>query len=394
MPFQFKLAKRLALAHVSILLLLAACAGEDPAGLTIASFEGLAVSPGTLTLSRQQSVQFSAHGAGSRDSASIPVTWIASGGEITPTGKYTARDAGTYAVTAIDRSGHEARASVTVVEDGVPGFPPPEPPRAAASECVAPRAEWIWCDDFERDRLASYFEYNNAEGNFVRAPAAGLQGSSGMRAHWNAGAIGAGWLHLAIGKTPSANFRPVDAGTTKYREIYWRLYVKQQASWVGGGPVKLSRAFVFTSANYTQAAIAHVWNGTTSPDNEYLIVDPASGTDGAGNVITTGYNDFSHLRWLGSARGSLPMFAAGHHGQWYCVEAHMRLNSPGASDGVLEVAVNGMPQGHRSGLNYVGSYAEYGINAVYVENYWNAGSAASQDRYIDNFVVSTAPIGC
>jgi len=40
-------------------------------------------------------------------------------------------------------------------------------------------------------------------------------------------------------------------------------------------------------------------------------------------------------------------------------------------------------------LNFLGSYADYGVNAVYFENYWNAGSVASQERYFDNIVVST-----
>jgi hypothetical protein len=31
---------------------------------------------------------------------------------------------------------------------------------------------------------------------------------------------------------------------------------------------------------------------------------------------------------------------------------------------------------------------------VFVENFWNAGSPVAQDRYIDNFVVSTQSIGC
>ena len=48
----------------------------------------------------------------------------------------------------------------------------------------------------------------------------------------------------------------------------------------------------------------------------------------------------------------------------------------------------------RSGLNWVGSYAAYGINAVFIENYWNAGSPVVQERYLDNFVVSRARIGC
>ena len=81
-------------------------------------------------------------------------------------------------------------------------------------------------------------------------------------------------------------------------------------------------------------------------------------------------------------------------GIWQCVEAHAKLNDPGQSNGLFELWVNGKLDATRSGLNWVGSYTAYGINAVFVENYWNKGSPVVQERYFDNFVVSTARIGC
>jgi hypothetical protein len=293
--------------------------------------------------------------------------------------------AGNATITATSE-GHSGSAAITV-----PAPPPPSP----SAECAAPRAEWIWCDDFEQDRLSRYFEYDAAGGNFARTGGTGYNASTGMRAHFNVGSTSAGSLHLAIGKTPSTYFRSVDAGTANYREIYWRMYVKNQAGWVGGGADKLSRAFVFANSSWAEAAIGHVWSG--SPASGYvnnLLLDPASGTDASGNLLTTGYNDFAHLTWLGQARSTTPIFDAAHVGQWFCVEAHMRLNSAGSSDGVLELWINGSPEGQRTGLNFLGSFSAYGINAVFFENYWNAGSPASQDRFFDNFVVSTARIGC
>ena len=271
--------------------------------------------------------------------------------------------------------------------------PAPTPPTAA--ECGSPRPEWLWCDDFEQDRIARYFEYDAAGGNFARAAAVGYGGSSGMRVRWIAGAVSTGGLHLAIGRTPSTYFRPVDAGTANYREVYWRLYVKHQAGWVGGAGVKLSRAFIFANSNWAQAAIAHIWGGVgTGPDQNILIADPASGTSTSGTLITTQYNDFANLRWLGAARTTTPIFDAAHVGQWYCIEAHMRLNTAGSSNGVFEIWVDGRPEVARTGLNWVGAYSQYGINAVYFENYWNGGAVASQERYMDNIVVSTSRIGC
>ena len=61
---------------------------------------------------------------------------------------------------------------------------------------------------------------------------------------------------------------------------------------------------------------------------------------------------------------------------------------------MFELWVDGASQARRTGLNWVGAFAAYGINAVFVENYWNLGSPQAQERYIDNFVVSTQPIGC
>jgi hypothetical protein len=45
-------------------------------------------------------------------------------------------------------------------------------------------------------------------------------------------------------------------------------------------------------------------------------------------------------------------------------------------------------------LDFVGTYTDYAINAVFFENYWNDGSIKEQERYFDNIVVSTKPIGC
>lgn len=298
-------------------------------------------------------------------------------------GRLTARVVG-VAVVAVTTVVCADSDTVVVVTD-----PPP-----LANECASPGAGWVWCDDFEVDRLTSYFEYADAGGSFVRATSVGVDGSTGMRARFAAGQVGAGSLHLAIGRTPQGYFRPVDDGTRDYRELYWRVFVRNQPGWTGGGGDKLSRAFIFASpSSWAQAMIAHVWSGGGS-SSDYLLIDPASGTDAAGNLITTTYNDFANLRWLGLRRSDTPIFDAAHVGQWHCVEARVRLNDAGQSNGVFQLWINGSLEAERTELNWVGAYDDYGLNAVFLENYWNAGSPVAQERYLDNFVVSTAPIGC
>ncbi len=230
----------------------------------------------------------------------------------------------------------------------------------------------------------------------MRASGVGRGGSFGMRARWHFGQVAAGRLHIAIGKTPQRYMRPVDAGTEKYREVYWRVYLRLQPGWVGGGGDKLSRATVFTSpTSWAQAMIAHVWSGKSdSPDGAYLTVDPVRGTDAQGTVMTTTYNDFARFYWLGPSRGRRPLFTDSHIGQWMCIEARVRLNDPGQSNGLTNLWVNDTLEAQRLGLNFLGNFTEYGINAVFLENYWNTGSPAAQERYFDNYVVSTQRIGC
>ncbi len=264
------------------------------------------------------------------------------------------------------------------------------PEASAASECAAAPPEWLWCDDFEEDRLGSYFEYKSSDGAFSRTPSVGLESSAGMRVRWEAGQVAAGALHLAVGRSPDNYRRSVTAGTEDYRELYWRLYVRTQDAWVGGGGYKLSRAFVFHSPDHWgQAMMAYVW-----AENEHVTIVSASGTDEEGTPLTKRYSDSENQRWLGARQSETPIFDADHVGQWYCVEARVQLNTSDVSDGVFQLWIDDQLEAERTDLNWVGNYRDYGLNAVFVENYWNGGSPVAQERYLDNFVVSTERIGC
>ncbi len=263
-------------------------------------------------------------------------------------------------------------------------------------ECDAPRSEWIWCDDFERDRLVSYFEHNRAEGDFDRVESVGLEGSHGMRTRFRAGREGHGWMHVAFGRTPQSYMRPVDDGVVVHRDVYWRFFVRNQEGWTGGGGHKLTRARGFASAqSWQQSMAAPVWSEGQAADQDFLMLDPVSGTDESGTLLPYQEGNLGeNPRWLGAKRGTTPLFDASHVGRWYCVEAHARLNDPGLSDGVFEFWIDGGLEARRESLNWVGSFVEYGINTISLDNYWNGGAPQDQERYLDNFVVSTERIGC
>ena len=81
-------------------------------------------------------------------------------------------------------------------------------------------------------------------------------------------------------------------------------------------------------------------------------------------------------------------------GRWQCLEAHARLNDPGRSNGLFELWLEDTLEAKLTGLDWIGSFRDFGINAIYLENYWNDGAPQAQERYFDNFVVSTERIGC
>lgn len=297
-----------------------------------------------------------------------------------------------YRVSAFDAAGNSspqsAEASGTTLAGALP----------ATSECEnwqVRHPEWIWCDDFEdaTPLAQKYFEYDDNGGDFVPVSGVGKDGSTGMRVRWQAGEVSAGNFKRSFGRNPSGS---QSHSTQDFAEIYWRMYVRTQPGWTGGGGYKLSRATTLAASNWAQGMIAHVW--TSGTNNEYLAIDPASGIDADGNLVSTKYNDFNNLRWLGLKVGTKPLFSSANAGTWFCVEAHAHLNSPGQSDGIFELWIDDVLQARSDTLNWHGSWNldpnNYMINAIFFENYWNNGSPVTQERYWDNIVISTQRIGC
>lgn len=242
----------------------------------------------------------------------------------------------------------------------------------------------IWFDDF--DDAAKQSQYGEKRGELTHEVYFGGGGAS-LRMRYPKGEKGIGGRKLFFGDSPAYGRKVVRPNET-FTDVYWRIYVKHPHNWTGGGPAKLSRATSLVSPNWKQAMIAHVWSS-----GEALTLDPASGiTDGT--VVTTKYNDFDNLRWLGNKPTSTFLLHSRHEaGRWVCVESRAKLNTPGAKDGLNQLWIDGHLEAERRDLDWRGIYTDHGINAVFLEAYWNRGSPVEQSRWLDNFVVSTQPIG-
>ncbi|MCF6301429.1 MAG: hypothetical protein L3J52_09990 [Proteobacteria bacterium] len=262
--------------------------------------------------------------------------------------------------------------------------------------CADSPAGTFFCDDFESTEPLSDRYFESSTVNFLPTDGVGTDGSRGLRAVFDVGTVNAGNIKKSFGRTPS-NYIGTHAvnPTEDYDEIYWRVDVRTQSGWQGGGGNKLSRATAFAASNWAQGMIAHLWSDGPSGR---LTMDPASGIDLNGNLVTTTYNDFPNLRWLGSKTGDLDLFSTENSGQWYCIEAHIKLNTPENNDGIFEFWIDGTLQQGSYDLNWHDTWnndpENYKINTIMLENYWNAGSPVAQERYMDNFIISTSPIGC
>ncbi|MHC4739603.1 MAG: PA14 domain-containing protein, partial [Planctomycetota bacterium] len=252
--------------------------------------------------------------------------------------------------------------------------------------------EWIFCDDFEStDPMVGtgrYFEYDDDSGDFVVVDGIGVDNSRAMRVIWQTAETGAGNFKLGFGRNPSGYMDKGIRNTEDFRDVYYRFYLKMQDGWQGN-PEKLSRTTVIAASDWSQAMIAHHWNGGAYN----LALDPVSCVDASSQVVCIGYNDFANFEWLGNVGGTTPIFDSDNDDIWHYVEIHVKLNDPGQANGIQECWIDGVLDARADNLDFVTSYQDYAINAIFIENDWGVGSPQLQERYIDSFVVSTQPIG-
>ncbi|MHC4739604.1 MAG: right-handed parallel beta-helix repeat-containing protein, partial [Planctomycetota bacterium] len=267
--------------------------------------------------------------------------------------------------------------------------------QAPAYECdnwQSLHPEWIFCDDFEStDPMVGtgrYFEYNDDGGEFVPVAGIGVDNSKAMRVIWQSAETEAGNLKLGFGRNPSGYMDKGIRNTEDFRDVYYRFYMKMEDGWQGN-PSKLSRATVIAASDWSQAMIAHHWGSGAY----YLSIDPVSCVDASSQVVCVGYNDFGNFEWLGAQTGTMPIFDSDNDDMWHYIEHHVKLNDPGQSNGITEFWIDGTLDARRDNLDFVTSYTDYAINAIFLENSWGAGSPQLQERYMDSFVVSTQPIG-
>lgn len=269
----------------------------------------------------------------------------------------------------------------------------PRPADGPYATCPDPLPQgWIYCEDFESsDPVANFFDYVDADGNFVPSYEGAASGVGSMRAHYREGQEGAGFLSVSFGANPiNTTGRPGHAAEEDFDEIYWRFRVKMEEGWPDAGPHNLTQISAFAQSDWGQAMVASV---SSKGDDVFLEATAASCVQ-AGQVECSGVDDAESLQPLGTLVGDTPVFSSSRAGIWQCVEAHVKLNTPGELDGVFQLWVDGRLEAASDGIDWRGSWAEFGLNLLSLENLWVGGAPADLDRWFDDLVISTDPIGC
>jgi hypothetical protein len=269
--------------------------------------------------------------------------------------------------------------------------PPPSPGELAGCPDRWPDG-WVFCEDFEAldDPHEVFFDYSDAGGKFTLQQHGGASGLGAMKATYSAGVEAAGFLSVSFGESPiDKGTRPNYAPDTSFDEVYWRFRVKMEAGWPDIGPHKLTRATAFAGPDWGQAMVASL---ASDGDGVTLAGSGATCVFG-GEVACQGYEDAS-LDPLLLLPGVTPLFSEDLSGQWHCVEAHVKLNSVGLPDGVFEFWVDGQLENGGNQFDWRGEWSDYGLNLITIENFWTGGAPLQLDRWIDDVVISSQPIGC
>ena len=111
-------------------------------------------------------------------------------------------------------------------------------------------------------------------------------------------------------------------------------------------------------------------------------------------VECSGVDDATELKSVGLLQGFAPVFSAERSDRWQCIEVHVRLNTPGQADGAFEFWVDEDLENSNLAVDWRGEWAEFGLNLLSLENFWVGGAPATLDRWFDDLVISTEPIGC
>jgi len=225
--------------------------------------------------------------------------------------------------------------------------------------------EWLWCDGFESgDALTVNYQDVSANGMSV-ATGEAFEGTHSLRQAYTQGQVDAGWV-----------CRVNNNGFPDH--VFMRWYHKFETGFLGFPPKMARIRNRLRSGDWSSPYAVHCW----LENDGVLALDVAAANSTQANSAG----------WLSIARTAFTFSEAKNIGKWICFEMEMKLNTPGATDGLYRLWADDALIAERASVDLRGATTDK-INEVMLDCYWNGGSPKAQSRYYDNLVVSTKKIG-
>jgi hypothetical protein len=225
--------------------------------------------------------------------------------------------------------------------------------------------EWIWCDDFDSSDTNLNHRYEDVSTNGMSIVSdESFEGGKCLRQHYIPGQVDAGW----ICKVNNLGYPD---------HLFMRWYHKFEAGFQGFPP-KMARTRYRNRTTWVSTFIVHSWIETDG----VLALDVQAPSSSQANSVG----------WLAIARSKFSFANSANIGRWVCFEMEVQLNTPGAADGLYRLWADDSLVAERTSVDLRGNTTEK-INETMLDCYWNGGSLKAQNRYYDNFVVSTKRIG-
>ena len=256
--------------------------------------------------------------------------------------------------------------------------------------CPDPMPEgWIFCEDFEGiesvpDLESVFAVVDTAGGRLAPTDVAGHSGSRSLRVAYDGINQWNGRVGILFGGLPFDWTGPAYASDTHADEIWVRFHTRSDDDWPGIPPGQSMRIATLRGTNWTPPAQLNLITvgGNLSPTAQAM-----------GCMGCSGFDDWGNYPQLTVATASKPVYDDASATQWHCVELRLQLNTPGQADAQIDVSIDGELDAFADDFDWRGS-SEEGWNYVALHHWWsNPGTLVEVDRYYDDLIVSTAPIG-
>ncbi|MDD4902305.1 MAG: hypothetical protein PHE24_04150 [Patescibacteria group bacterium] len=232
---------------------------------------------------------------------------------------------------------------------------------------VCAAASYIWSDNFDDGKtLAEKYQDVSTNGFSVSSDDA-LSGQYSLKQIYSVKQVDAGWAA-----------RVNNDGFPDHVFMSWSHKFEQGFQ---GFPPKMARIRYRprSGSNAWQTRFAvHTWIET---DGEVVL-----------DVVAPDSTQANDVGWLPIAFSGFTFADPANIGRWVNFEMEVKLNTPGAKDGLYRLWIDGKLVVERTGVDLRGS-TNYKWNEAMLDTYWNGGSPKVQSRYYDDFIISTERVG-